>query len=166
MSLSASAYSSPLSKHIRPESISARDLFRVRLAEPALATIIGCGSGVATVSSTDDVLGLPTALFFAGAGAVVSTLWSIDDTDGEAFKTEFYAALERTRAESAEAGQAGSRITDSSLMGMVDLAAVMRETVRALRRRTEAQLQTPYHWAAFTLNGFHLIPHRIIPQSR
>lgn len=167
MSLSAAAYASPLSRHARTESISARDLFAVPLAEPALATIVGCGSGVAAVSNTDDVLGLPTALFFAGAGAVVSTLWSIDDPDGEAFETEFYAALERRRARCTDAEQhANGQGVRGSLAGMVDLAAVMREAVLALRRRTEERLQAPYHWAAFTLNGFHFIPHWVIPKRR
>ncbi|KAI3322098.1 CHAT domain-containing protein [Xylariaceae sp. AK1471] len=156
MSLSAGSFSSPFGKRTRPESISARDLFGVRLATPALATIVGCGSGVVAVSSADDVLGLPTALFFAGAGAVVSTLWSIEDMDGETFATE---------AERCGALGAGSGTRDGLLASMVDLAAGMRETILALRRRTEENLRAPYHWAAFTLNGFHLLPHGIIPQS-
>lgn len=55
--------------------------------------MIGCGSGVTAISSTEDVLGRPTALFYARAGAVVSTLWPIQDEDGAAFSTEFYGAL-------------------------------------------------------------------------
>src|SRR4051794_39807886 len=47
-------------------------------------------SGVTAISATDDVLGLPTALFYVGTSAVVSTLWPLDDVNGAAFATEFY----------------------------------------------------------------------------
>ncbi|KAI8635324.1 CHAT domain-containing protein [Xylariaceae sp. FL1651] len=162
MCLSMASFKAPFSKRTRSESISARALFGVRLATPALATIVGCGSGVVDVSSVDDVLGLPTALFFAGAGAVVSTLWSIDDEDGETFATEFYPALERRRAAAPAAGAA----RDGSLGGMVDLAAAMRESILALRCREGDELKAPYHWAAFTLNGFHMLPRGVLPATR
>ncbi|KAL9085820.1 MAG: hypothetical protein Q9159_004485 [Coniocarpon cinnabarinum] len=78
------------------ETLTPRDFFKIRLAPLALSVLIGCGSGVSLVSKTDDVLGWSTAQFFAGAGAVVSSLWPIEDEDGIAFAEEFYAALRRS----------------------------------------------------------------------
>ncbi|KAF2151626.1 hypothetical protein K461DRAFT_279107, partial [Myriangium duriaei CBS 260.36] len=52
--------------------------------------IVGCGSGMSTVTYMDDVFGLPLSLFHARAQAVVSTLWPLDDDDGAAFSQAFY----------------------------------------------------------------------------
>lgn len=46
-----------------------------------------------TVTGTDDVLGLPTALHYASAGNVVSTLCSVDDTNVAALVGRFYKVL-------------------------------------------------------------------------
>jgi CHAT domain-containing protein len=80
-------------KPVKKEHINARDLFSIKLDSPALATIIGCGSGITSYSSNDELLGFPTALFYAGASSVVSTLWPILDVDGADFATAFYKAI-------------------------------------------------------------------------
>jgi CHAT domain-containing protein len=132
------------------EFFTARDFFKVKFQQPALASIIGCGSGMASISSTDDVLGIPTALFYAGASSVVSTLWPIDDEDGAEFGKEFYAALREqiTRTQSPEAHDV--------IANAMDIAKAMQTAVMKLRERES--LLTPYHWAAFTLNGFWMLP--------
>jgi hypothetical protein len=105
---------------------------------------------MASISSTDDVLGIPTALFYAGASSVVSTLWPIDDEDGAEFGKEFYAALREqiTRTQSPEAHDV--------IANAMDIAKAMQTAVMKLRERES--LLTPYHWAAFTLNGFWMLP--------
>ncbi|KAH8886506.1 hypothetical protein GQ53DRAFT_875052 [Thozetella sp. PMI_491] len=159
--------------------LAARDFFRpdARLAEPAaLATLVGCGSGVGAVSSTDDVLGFPTALFYAGATAVVGTLWPLPDEDGAAFGTAFYGALFKERdlvgrasvgmltqeqTEEAQGSTAGSFFASA-----VDLAKVFRESILAIRQDAARQdRKAPYHWASFALNGFWYFPISSLPAA-
>ena len=147
------AYKDP-SLRIKPgsESLAVRDLFKIRLRRPALATIIGCGSGQAQISDSDDILGLPSALLFAGASAIVSTLWPIDPDDGATFAAAFYHTLDGQQK------PGGKRVgLESGLTGCVNLACAMHEAVKVLRQRGERK-NVVYHWAAFYLAGFWLFP--------
>ncbi|EXJ81773.1 hypothetical protein A1O1_07838 [Capronia coronata CBS 617.96] len=60
------------------QTVTVRDMFRWKLSEVALIggqwAIIGCCSGMMSISSADDILGLPTTMFHAGASSVVSAL--------------------------------------------------------------------------------------------
>ncbi len=51
----------------------------------------------AEVSSADDVLGIPMALYYAGASATVSSLWRLRDEDGAAWADTFYDDLRKQR---------------------------------------------------------------------
>lgn len=90
---SESAYNNASLRKPDNEGLTVRDLFKIKMHKPALATIIGCSSGQALASSSDDILGLSSALLFAGASAVVSTLWPIDPDDGANFVAAFYHAI-------------------------------------------------------------------------
>ena len=153
--LNESAYKDPSLEKPGSEGLTVRDLFKIQLHKPALATIIGCESGQALVSDSDDVLGLPSALLFAGASAIISTLWRIDPDDGANFAAEFHHALHRqqvswkTDEKSADQG--------SGLKSCVNLARAMHEAVKILRQRGEEK-NAAYHWAAFYLTGFWLFP--------
>ncbi|MCJ1391512.1 hypothetical protein MMC18_004376 [Xylographa bjoerkii] len=138
------------------EGLAVRDIFKSQLHKPALATIIGCGSGQSLISNSDDVLGLPSAFLFAGASAIVSTLWPISADDGADFAVEFYRAFHqqqvrlRTEEKSAAAQESG-------LERCVNLAHAMQVAVKRLRQRGENK-KAAYHWAAFYLTGFWLFP--------
>jgi len=71
----------------------AQDFYKIKLDELAVAIIIGCGSGVTAIFNTDDMLGIPTTLFYSSASAVVSTLWSIDDEDSCEVSQHFFAEI-------------------------------------------------------------------------
>jgi CHAT domain-containing protein len=140
------------------EFLTARDLFKTTLAVDALATIIGCSSGVATISSLDDILGFATALFYVGVSAVVSTLWPLDE-DGAVFSKEFYNAL----FQQLEDSRSGNSIEPIAVTGPIDnaldLAKAFRTAVLRMRQDPVRQdLSAPYHWASFTLNVFWLSP--------
>ncbi len=62
--LDASAYRVSSLERAGSEGLAVRDLFKIRLHKPAMATIIGCGSGQALIPASDDVLGLLLALLF------------------------------------------------------------------------------------------------------
>lgn len=153
--LNQSAYKDPSLKKPGSEGLTVRDLFKVQLHKPALATLIGCGSGQALISGLDDVLGLPTALLYAGASAIVSTLWSIDVDDGANFAVEFYNAVHQQQVNQKTDGTSADG--ESGLKSCVNLACAMHEAVKMLRQRGE-QEKAAYHWAAFYLTGFWLFP--------
>jgi CHAT domain-containing protein len=150
------------------EFLTAREFFKIKLCEPALAVIVGCGSGMAAISNTDDVLGIPTALFYAGASSVVSTLWSIDDEDGAQFSKQFYAAVwEQKKRTSNTAAPTAVDESRTIFDCTIDIARAMQTAVMKLRQDAERkELLAPYHWAAFTLNGFWILPDRVVSNIR
>lgn len=153
--LNESAFKNPSIENTGSESLSVRDLFKTRLHKPALATIIGCSSGRARISHSDDILGLPSALLFAGASAIVSTLWTINAEDGARFAAEFYHAYRRQQ-ETLATGEKGVD-QEPGLKSCVNLARAMHEAVNILRQRDDGK-NAVYHWAAFYLSGFWLFP--------
>ena len=153
--LNQAAYQAPSLKKPDAEGLTVRDLFKVQLHRPALATLIGCGSGRALTSGLDDILGFPTALLFAGASAIVSTLWSIDADDGASFAVAFYDAIRQQQMDSEKEGMSGD--CKSGLSRCVNLAHAMHEAIKVLRQRGEEK-NAAYHWAAFYLTGFWLFP--------
>lgn len=152
------------------ESLTVRDVFSCTLQKPALVTLIGCGSGKSLISSSDDVLGLPSAFLFTGTSAIVSTLWPISADDGANFAAKFYQAYQRRQQQQqqrasprgmknegntvAEANTGGEL---SGLKNCVNLAYVMQDAVETLRQKEKGK-KAAYHWAGFYLTGFWLFP--------
>ena len=153
--LNERAYKEPSLEKPGSERIAVRDFFKTKVRKPALATIIGCGSGRASISHSDDILGFPSALMFAGASAIVSTSWPIDPDDGVNFAAAFYHAIQEQQV-NWKAGEKGVD-QESELKNCVNLARAMHEAVNILRQRGEKK-NTVYHWAAFYLTGFWLFP--------
>jgi CHAT domain-containing protein len=77
----------------------------------------------------DDLVGLARAFLYAGASAVVTTLWPVNDESTAALMESFYQ-LRRQGAPTAK--------------------ALQQAQIQALHRDS---LAAPYYWAAFTLNG-------------
>lgn len=92
-----------------------------------LVVLATCESGIAAVSRGDDVLGVTRGLLCAGARAVLTSQWRVDDAVTHAFMTRFHGEL-RTRG---------------------DAAAALRAAMAAVR----AEHPHPYHWSPFFLTG-------------
>lgn len=106
--------------------LSVYDLYQLRL--PAeLITLSGCGTALNVVVEGDELLGLVRGLLYAGARAVLLTLWDAYDESTADFMKAFYGQLQtgRSKAQAAE--------------------AAMRE----LRDR----YPHPFYWAPFALIG-------------
>ena len=142
---------SPVNEYSEPGKITAEQIFSISLHPAALAILVGCRSGRMQVSREDDLLGLPTAFYYAGATSVISTLWKIDNEDGVAFMEAFFRALRRLKETCAD--------------GVLDLSLVMQKAISALRESDSlgSGERSPYRWAAFTLNGFWEIPRAFVP---
>lgn len=121
-------------------SLKARDVFVLDLNRFApFICIIGCSSGNERPGVGDEPLGLVSSFIFAGASAVVATLWPIHDSlSGAAFSREFYKVFESV-------GQKRSGTN------VVDLATSLQSAALAIRRCEETR--APYFWAGFLLHG-------------
>ena len=109
--------------------LSVYDLYDLRLSAE-LVTLSGCGTGLNVVVGGDELLGLVRGLLYAGARAVLLTLWDAYDRSTAEFMEIFYGHL-RTGSTKARAVQAATQ--------------EIRERYRH-----------PFYWAPFTLVGHAL----------
>ena len=101
-----------------------------------LVTLSGCGTGLSAVVGGDELVGLVRGLLYAGARALLVTLWDVNDRSTAFFMRSFYAHLrgcDKRRA----------------------LAAAVREL--------RAEYPHPYFWAPFVLIGDPAGPDGISP---
>ena len=106
--------------------LSVYDLYQFRLSAELVA-LSGCGTGLSVVVGGDEQLGLVRGLLYAGAHAVLLTLWDAYDGSTAEFMTTFYQQLNKGRTK-AQAAQDGMR------------------TLRESRPH-------PFYWAPFVLIG-------------
>jgi CHAT domain-containing protein len=102
------------------------DLYQFRLSAELVA-LSGCGTGLSVVVGGDEQLGLVRGLLYAGAHAVLLTLWDAYDGSTAEFMTAFY-------------GQVTSGKTKA------------RAAQDAMRRVRESHAH-PFYWAPFVLIG-------------
>ncbi|MAE71336.1 MAG: hypothetical protein CME06_12825 [Gemmatimonadetes bacterium] len=106
--------------------LTAADLYRARIAGP-LVVLSGCETGRSRVRPGDELLGLLRGILFAGAGAVVASLWRVDDRAA----ADLMGALYRHLKSGAPA------------------AAALRHAQLEIRERRPH----PYDWASFEVFG-------------
>ena len=106
--------------------LSVYDLYDLRLSAE-LVTLSGCGTGLSVVVGGDEQLGLVRGLLYAGARAVLLTLWDAHDSSTAEFMKTFYGHL-----------QAGA-----------SKARAAQQAMREVRERHPH----PFYWAPFTLLG-------------
>jgi CHAT domain-containing protein len=102
------------------------DLYQLHLSAE-LVTLSGCSTGRSAVVGGDELIGLVRGLMYAGARAVLLTLWDADDRSSAEFMTAFYGHL-----------QAGVSKGRALQLAMVEL---------------RARYPHPFYWAPFTLIG-------------
>ena len=109
----------------------------------------------------DELLGLATAFFSAGAASVVGTMWSIDFEDGERFQEKLWEELLQQATE--REGVEGETIREDNMStdqmlrrgrDSLDLAKIFQKTVVSMIRGPGGERKSPYHWAAFTFQGW------------
>jgi CHAT domain-containing protein len=107
--------------------LTALDCFELEL-DCALVTLSACESGRGVVAAGDEQIGLPRAFLYAGARAVLHSLWRIDDRATHELMARFYSEL---RA------------------GLGRGAALRQAQLAAL----ESDNRHPFWWAALVLVG-------------
>jgi CHAT domain-containing protein len=107
-------------------SLTVGELYDIRL-DADLVTLSACETGLGTVLSGDDVVGLTRGFLYAGSSNVVATLWEVDDLATAYLMKRFYTKL--------KAGMA------------------KREALRQAQVETRQEFAEPYYWAAFSITG-------------
>ena len=102
------------------------DFYSLRLSA-RLVTLSGCGTGLNAIVGGDEILGLVRGLLYAGAQAVLVSLWDISDAVTARFMSAFYREL----------------------MEAPSVSSALRKTMQSIR----ATHPNPYYWAPFVLIG-------------
>jgi CHAT domain-containing protein/tetratricopeptide (TPR) repeat protein len=120
--------------------LEVRDIFRLEL-NARLVVLSACETGLGRLSRGDELVGLQRAFLYAGAPAVVTTLWKVEDRATYELMREFYVRLK-------DGGPAAA------------LVAAQRQTMRTFPH--------PFAWAAFGLTGLPWSSevHRAVSQGR
>ena len=74
--------------------LSVSEIYGLRL-NASLVMLSACETGLGSVSSGDDVIGLTRGFLYAGAQNVVGSLWEVDDTATAELSKLMYAAMKR-----------------------------------------------------------------------
>jgi CHAT domain-containing protein len=85
------------------------ELYQLRLSAELL-TLSGCATGLNVIAAGDELLGLIRGALYAGARALLLTLWEVNDRSTAQFMTSFYRRLPgaKSKAEAlAEAAKEG-----------------------------------------------------------
>lgn len=109
--------------------MNVRDIYAMKL-RCGLLTLSGCETGRTQIAAGDDLLGLTRGFLAAGAGALIVSLWSVQDDSTAELMREFYATL----------GRGGERPS---------IAAALRDA----QRKMLARRPHPALWAPFVLVG-------------
>jgi CHAT domain-containing protein/tetratricopeptide (TPR) repeat protein len=102
------------------------DLYRLKLPVEQI-TLSGCSTGLNAVAAGDEVIGLARGLLYAGARALLLTLWDVNDKSTAEFMTAFYERFFK----------------------FPDRTLALQGAMRELRQR----YSHPYFWAPFVLVG-------------
>ena len=122
----------------------------LRLPPRSTVVLSACESGVGEIFTGDGVFGLQRAFHVAGASAVVSSRWPVDDHATNAMMTEFYEILAKREVGMLEALRR-AQIAMRDHFTMTD-----KKIDRGLdppQRDAGPSRPTPRIWAAFTLSG-------------
>jgi CHAT domain-containing protein len=111
------------------EEVAAMDLRGVEWM-----VLSGCDTGVGRIRSGEGVLGMRRAFQVAGAGAIVMSLWPVDDAATRQWMQVLYRARYRDGSSSTDAVRSAD-------------AAILRD------RRAHQQSVHPFYWAGFVVSG-------------
>ncbi|MCH8078051.1 MAG: CHAT domain-containing protein, partial [SAR324 cluster bacterium] len=109
--------------------LTAMEVLSMDLAGTRLVVLSACETGLGDIKQGEGVYGLRRAFQEAGAAAVLSTLWQVDDDGTQAFMTRFYTLFLEGKG-----AQESAR-------------AVQREFIASSR------WAHPFYWAPFVMVG-------------
>jgi CHAT domain-containing protein/Tfp pilus assembly protein PilF len=121
--------------------LQAWEIFEQIRMNADLVTLSACQTGLGKEMGGEGLIGLTRAFQYAGAHAVLSTLWSVADESTAQFMKTFYGHL--------KAGKSKAEALRLAQLSFIHHPA----TASAGYRLPAAALSHPLHWAPFVLNG-------------
>lgn len=109
----------------RESRLTVSEIFHTSI-DTGLVVLSCCQSAGGEPNRGDEIVGISRAFLYAGASAVLVTLWDIEDKSAQLFMREFYEQINR--------------------MEVVD-------ALQMARRMTRREFPHPIHWAPFVLIG-------------
>jgi len=106
------------------------EIFEMKLNNSSLVILSACQTALSNISTGDELVGLTRAFIFAGAPALMTTLWNVDDEKTSELVKDFCLRF-----------KSGGR------------AESLRQAQLELINSEETQYQHPYYWAAFEMTG-------------
>ncbi|WP_425404305.1 CHAT domain-containing protein [Hwanghaeella sp.] len=105
--------------------LTVREIYDLSLSAD-LVTLSACETGLGEIANGDDIIGLTRGFLYAGAGSIVSSLWTVSDASTEVLMKAFYRNLK---------------------------TLPKAEALRRAQLETAQAYPHPYHWSAFQLSG-------------
>jgi CHAT domain-containing protein/Flp pilus assembly protein TadD len=108
-------------------ALEVREIYGMDLSKTNLVTLSACETQMGTQSTGDDIVGLNRAFIYAGASAVVASLWTVDDEATSLLMKAVYSHLRQGRSKAA--------------------------ALQAAQIEIRKKYPHPYYWSAFVLTG-------------
>jgi CHAT domain-containing protein/tetratricopeptide (TPR) repeat protein len=128
--------------------LTATEVEQIDLRATELVVLSACETGLGKVAGGEGVLGLQRAFQVSGAGAVVASLWHVDDAVTRQLMEKFYDNLWQHKMPKGEALRQAQLyvLREGPSRGIVQLK-------NAEKLPHEQRRSPPYYWAAFVLSG-------------
>jgi CHAT domain-containing protein/predicted negative regulator of RcsB-dependent stress response len=112
-----------------PDSLLAQDIYNLKFDNVALVTLSACETALGKVERGDEIMGFTRAFFYAGASALIVSMWPVSDDSTALTMRTFYGSLTR-----------GQEAIDA--MRTAQLAVL-----------NDPRFSHPFYWAPFDLMG-------------
>lgn len=134
----------------------------VSVSRGALVVLSACRTGRTVLSRSDEYIGLPGGFIVAGAGAVIGSLWAVEDVSTCLLMEQFYRRLAYGRAHADALADAQRWLRTLPAARVDDLTRDLPPIggTRAERGDESAEpFAHPYYWAGFFAIGHWVAPH-------
>ncbi|WP_235025332.1 CHAT domain-containing protein [Caballeronia terrestris] len=112
-----------------PDSLLAQDIYNLKFDSVALVTLSACETALGRIERGDEIMGFTRAFFYAGASALIVSMWPVSDDSTALTMRTFYTSLTR-----------GDEAIDA--MQKAQLAVL-----------ADKRFSHPFYWAPFDLMG-------------
>ncbi len=89
-------YETENSSYTEADKLQLKNIYDLPDTNLEFVCLSGCSSGLSTLYSGDELVGLVNGFFYAGAKSIIATLWDIEDESAKTFMTQFYKLLKES----------------------------------------------------------------------
>jgi len=141
------------------ESLTALDVLEHLRLRCDLVTLSACESGLSRVRRGDELVGLIRAFMYAGAPALVATLWRVDERSTRVLMEQFYQEIQSGVGFAEALKQAQlylKNLTYSAYLKGLSAKGARNNSATLLGDEDDEKVfADPYYWAPFILVGDH-----------